>query len=155
MRIVEWQEVPSLARNYPGYFGARYRKVLARRWGRGGCLHEFRTDGAVHFAWLVRQSIIAPTETPGCAIHFLSAVGEIGHCWTPPECRGRGIYRAALGWLAHWCACRGLQPWVYCLDDNLPSLRAIERAGFELRATLCSTPSLAGGIRRSSITLHP
>jgi len=155
VREVEWQEVSSLARGYPGYFGTHYRGLLARRWERGGRLHEFRADGDVHFAWLVRRSTIAPTETPGCVIEFLSPIGEIGHCWTPPECRGHGIYTAALRWLARTAAGRGLEPWVYCLDDNAPSLRAIAHAGFEMRAMFCSTAIFAGGNRRRSITLYP
>jgi predicted GNAT family acetyltransferase len=57
---------------------------------------------------------------------------QIGNVWTEPELRGRGLATAAICQVVTELAAPDRAFWYVTARENLPSVRAVERAGFEL-----------------------
>lgn len=56
----------------------------------------------------------------------------ISHCVTLPEFRGLGLYPAMLSYIVHILCSQGVERFLIdCNDWNLPSIRGIEKAGFQ------------------------
>jgi len=76
----------------------------------------------IHTSYVTEKSFKFPFMSPG-EIH-------IGPCYTAPSHRGRGIYRKVLRGI---CADRretNSRAYMMVHEDNLPSIRGIEAAGF-------------------------
>ena len=93
-----------------------------------------REGNLLHLAWYGERNEIAPTELGAeCRITMDGAAGVIYDCWTPPLHRGKGIYPAVLSALLQQCFTRHGEIWIYCLESNTASRKAIEKVGFRLR----------------------
>ena len=57
---------------------------------------------------------------------------QIGPCWTATESRKQGLYVAIIQRIL--CDFSDHQCWMICDENNIASIRGIERAGLELRA---------------------
>lgn len=80
---------------------------------------------ACHLLW-----IFGP-EDPSRFFDLREGEAEINFCHTPARLRGRGIYREALKAALGMLFARGVRTvYIAVHDENLPSIRAIERAGF-------------------------
>lgn len=93
---------------------------------RGDRLLIAETDGTIRsFAWLhfpSRRDARSRTRT-----------AHVYKCFTAPESRGLGLYPATLTFALHWLAETGVSEVTIDVDeDNVASIRGIEKAGFEL-----------------------
>ena len=90
----------------------------------------------VHFAWVTTfekfflAELNAATEAPSdnCVMLF--------DCWTPMSQRGRGHYGYAAAGIAKMMRERGKNPWIFSAASNAPSVRGLEKAGFQRRYSL-------------------
>lgn len=81
-------------------------------------------SGVAFFAWfrILRQAGDGPEYV------------YIHTCFTIPEWRGRGIYKAGLRFILSWAADSGVAAAsIDVAENNVPSIRAIERCGFVLK----------------------
>lgn len=94
----------------------------------GGWVYVVMSDeGCVHFGSVVFQSrhVQLLGEPKGTPI--------IGHCFTTPEARGRGLYRRALASIARHLQSLGYERIIIeTFPENAVSRRGIEGAGFTL-----------------------
>jgi RimJ/RimL family protein N-acetyltransferase len=86
-------------------------------------------SGAVgHISWLYYQ------EHPNRTLRLGNKECEIMFCLTLPEFRGKGLYPATLRAILRYLKGRGYESCFICAtDDNLASIRGIEKTGFRLR----------------------
>jgi len=84
-------------------------------------------DGVLgHISWLYYRN------DPNRILRLDEAECEIKFCLTLPEFRGKGIYPAALQAILQYLRERGYRRCFICVKaDNEPSIRGIEKAGFE------------------------
>jgi hypothetical protein len=103
--------------------------------GRGYAL--LGPEGLVeHFAWVASYEGFAMAELDE-VLHTPSAARVmIFDCWTPPELRGRGLYRHAIGGLAELLLAEGKDVWIFSAAANVASVAGIEKAGFQKQASL-------------------
>jgi len=90
----------------------------------------------VHFCWVnafegfymdelnVRLSSPGPNAT------------LIFDCWTPGPVRGRGYYGVAVALTAKELEREGRVPWIFSAVSNRPSVRGLEKAGFQRRYSM-------------------
>jgi predicted GNAT family acetyltransferase len=57
---------------------------------------------------------------------------QIGDTWTMPEHRGKGLATFALRKVIEIYAESGRAMWYVVAEDNLPSIRVVEKTGFNL-----------------------
>jgi len=57
-------------------------------------------------------------------------------CWTPRSARGHGYYGLAISWVAQHLCSAGKVPWIFGAAQNTPSVRGIEKAGFQRRYSM-------------------
>ena len=71
---------------------------------------------------------------PKCSKFFFMAKEdwEIGPCITAPESRGQGIYPRVLNYATSHTKDQNTYFYMLVAPDNAPSIRGIEKAGFEL-----------------------
>ncbi|MBE6941078.1 MAG: GNAT family N-acetyltransferase [Ruminococcaceae bacterium] len=97
--------------------------------GKTTIVYAVDKDGSVmHTSYVVPRCMKFPFLRKGDL--------EIGPCATLPEYRGRGIYPAVL---RHICKTFANEDTVFYMivnDQNIPSIRGIEKAGFELCGTV-------------------
>jgi len=67
---------------------------------------------------------------------------QVGDVWTAPSQRGRGIASSALRHIIAFLAKPGRRFWYVTTEDNLPSRRAAEKAGFRCVAEGTREPRL-------------
>ena len=85
------------------------------------------TDGAQigHISWLYYR------DDPNRILQLEDDECEVKFCLTRPEFRGRGLYPAALTTIQEYLRQRGYKRCFICVkEDNEPSIRGIEKAGF-------------------------
>ena len=114
------------------YFVNR-KNLLEQRFARGDKVIVFYSMGSIaHVDWVgMRQSIVATDETGhDCKLVLSKKELLIYDCWTKPSMRGRGHYTVALNNIPIFLGYTGTNIWIYCIDRNKPSRRAIENAGF-------------------------
>jgi len=109
---------------------------LARKSGIEGFALVDDTETFLHFAWItafdgfylseLNDRVQAPS--PECVMIF--------DCWTPPAVRGQGHYGEAVALIADLLRNRGKKPWIFSAATNTPSLRGLEKAGFQRRYSL-------------------
>lgn len=114
---------------------ARRRRALGDR-----AIGAFAGGKLAHVAWLAMTDVIAPQESPGHLVRLPNKVAYLYHCRTFPEFLRRGAYAAVLEAYLSWPGLEDVQRFIACSPQNLPSLRAIERAGFRLHARLPADP---------------
>lgn len=113
----------------------RRRRALGDR-----AIGAFYGGKLAHVAWLAMTDVIAPQESPGHRVRLPNKVAYLYHCLTFPEFLRRGAYAAVLEAYLSWPGLENVQRFIACSPQNLPSLRAIERAGFRLHARLPADP---------------
>ncbi len=113
-----------------GYYKAlSFPEMVRDRLGSGAACHGFFLDGVlVNIAWTTRDHL---DMEPGLVLREPSSVG-IFDCFTFPEHRGKGIYLDTLIRLIRDARDAQVSTvWIAVHPQNLPSIKAIERAGFE------------------------
>jgi RimJ/RimL family protein N-acetyltransferase len=86
------------------------------------------TDGAqiAHISWLYYR------DDPNRILQLADSECEVKFCLTRPEFRGRGLYPAALTTIQQYLRQRGYKRCFICVKEgNEPSIRGIEKAGFQ------------------------
>jgi RimJ/RimL family protein N-acetyltransferase len=102
----------------PAWFDAGGRLFALQRYG------EY-----VSFGWAMRSKTFGVSEVNGI-VRLNEEMLWIWNCFTPTEHRGKGYYPALLTGIR-----RALQfppTVIYCVTENHPSRRGIEKAGFRL-----------------------
>jgi predicted GNAT family acetyltransferase len=126
-------ELAKLSADYPREFTAEKLEKAGSRLKSGDTLHlAWLGGGCAHVAWTgLRDGIKAESDVgPGCGISFERPSLVIYNCWTPPAVRGQGVYAKVLRQLISKGQQAGLDVWIICRSENIPSRRGIESAGF-------------------------
>lgn len=116
-------------------------ETAARRMAEGhGCLSfvDPSSGAFVSYNWLTAP-VDAPVGAPlafGLRLEVSTRELYLWDCYTPPEWRGRGLFRSAIGEAAQRARQDGRRGWIACEQDNESSRRAIESAGCALEARL-------------------
>ena len=86
----------------------------------------YKERGAIgHISWLYYP------QDPNRILRLGEGECEVKFCLTTPDMRGRGLYPLALQAIQRHLADGGYRRCFICVkEDNLPSIRGIERAGF-------------------------
>jgi GNAT superfamily N-acetyltransferase len=95
----------------------------------GSCWLALAGDAIVHASWVETEAAWVGEVSR----YFVVPAGDgyIYESFTRPEMRGRGVYPAVLTAIAAALRPRGLNRlWIAAEQDNRPSLRAMEKAGF-------------------------
>jgi len=99
--------------------------------------------GAIlHFAWVTAfdgfflAELNARVDAPSAECLMLF------DCWTPAAVRGRGYYGQTINLIAKRMREKGKTPWIFSAASNGPSVRGLEKAGFERRYSLVRRTSL-------------
>jgi len=78
-----------------------------------------------HISWLYYS------KDPNRTLRLGIKECEVMFCLTPPEYRGKGLYPSALQAIQRYLKGHGYEKCFICVDDdNLPSIRGIEKSGF-------------------------
>lgn len=87
----------------------------------------YKKNGLIgHISWIYYRN------DPNRIIDLSTDEGEIKYSLTLPEFRGKGIYPATLIEVQRYLKEQGYKRLFICTkEDNLPSVRGIEKAGFE------------------------
>lgn len=89
--------------------------------------NEYRIqDGNI----LVHRSRVFPSSRLLANFHFSGPLITIGDCFTDDRYRGLGIYPMVLRKIAYEY-CEKTQVFILVAPDNIPSIRGIEKAGFQ------------------------
>jgi CelD/BcsL family acetyltransferase involved in cellulose biosynthesis len=100
---------------------------------RGDRLHLAWKNGELaHVAWMGNRADITASFEIGnrCRVDLERPSPVIFDCWTPPTMRGQGIYPLVLRQLVNRYRSTTTEYWIYCLRDNIASIRGIEKSGF-------------------------
>ena len=129
--VVLREATPADAEAYARDIATDSRFTFVGRLGAGTeCFLALESDRLVHASWVTTRA---------------AWIGELGRYFTPdkgsayvyesftsPFVRGRGIYPAVLRHIARTLGERGVERvWIGVGADNAPSVRAIDKAGFE------------------------
>jgi hypothetical protein len=100
------------------------------------CYLALKGDRILHSSWVTRTH--AWTRELGTYLQPPPGDAYVFESFSPPAARGMGMYTFALrGICADLAAQGGVdRVWVAVENDNLPSLRAVTKAGFEAVATI-------------------
>lgn len=83
-------------------------------------------DGIQHISWVYYE------ESPNRILRLGTQEAEIKYSLTLPPFRGRGVYPRVLKNIVRFLGQRGFNRAFICVrEDNQPSIRAIEKAGFK------------------------
>jgi RimJ/RimL family protein N-acetyltransferase len=83
-----------------------------------------------HISWIYHQ------QDPNRTLRLGAKECEIMFCLTLPQYRGRGLYPSALKAIQRYLKGQGYRRCFICVgDDNVSSIRGIEKAGFRLLGT--------------------
>lgn len=87
----------------------------------------YKKNGTIgHISWLYYK------DDPNRTLRLGDKECEIVFCLTFPEFRGKGLYPAALQTIQRYLKEQGYQRCFICVnDDNLSSIRGIEKSGFQ------------------------
>ena len=94
-----------------------------------------RAANAVHFAWVGSFDGFYCSELD-LALDAPEGTVMIFDCWTPATLRGKGFYEQAISLLASKMQASGREPWIFSATSNVPSVKGIEKAGFQFRYSL-------------------
>jgi RimJ/RimL family protein N-acetyltransferase len=88
-------------------------------------------NGALgHISWIYHE------QDPNRTLRLGARECEIMFCLTLPEYRGRGLYPSALKAIQRYLKAQGYRRCFICVsDDNVSSIRGIEKSGFRLVGT--------------------
>jgi|GEM_PF-1710410 len=103
-----------------------------RRWSRGDICYGGWVNGVcVHHSWVTtRDTLIG--EVHG-QIRVAPDEAYVYDCFTSADCRGQGIFPAVLVHIGNALVGGGAaRIWIAVEDENRSSIKAIERAGFQL-----------------------
>ncbi|HYG60550.1 MAG TPA: GNAT family N-acetyltransferase [Symbiobacteriaceae bacterium] len=106
------------------------------RWARGEtCYVAWKDDTLVHHSWVSAGSpYIGEAHV---TLRIDRSDGYIYDCFTDGSCRGMGIFPAVLGHIT--CTLFGngaARVWIAVEEENISSIKAIQRGGFRLAAVL-------------------
>lgn len=92
----------------------------------------YKENGKIgHISWLYYKG------DPNRILHLAEKECEIKFCLTCTEFRGQGLYPVALHEIQRYLKEHGYQRCYICVkDDNLPSIRGIEKSGFQPRGSM-------------------
>ena len=92
----------------------------------------YKMNGAIgHISWIYYKN------DPNRIIDLCSYEGEVKYSLTLPEFRGKGIYPATLIEVQRFLKEKGYKRLFICTrEDNVPSIRGIEKAGFKFVAKI-------------------
>jgi RimJ/RimL family protein N-acetyltransferase len=83
-----------------------------------------------HISWIYHE------QDPNRTLRLCAKECEIMFCLTLPEYRGRGLYPSALKAIQRHLKAQGYRRCFICVrDDNVSSIRGIEKSGFRLVGT--------------------
>jgi GNAT superfamily N-acetyltransferase len=122
-----------------GYFKTTlFPEALRQRIAAGILCHGFLVEGKLaNVGWISRGFL--ELEGGGFSLTEDAAAG-IYDCYTDPSFRGQGIYPNALILMLRQLKEQGLTTALIAVDPgNLPSIKGIERAGFQPRYRLTRT----------------
>lgn len=106
------------------------RAVERRELGHRVLVVRREADGVpVHFSWIRSDAGAARGDRGEVSMPPGRAAAVVHDCWTSPEERGRGLYPAAIRFLAGIAVEEGEIPWIYCAEENAASRRGILKAG--------------------------
>ncbi len=139
---------PDDARAYERAIGTESATTFRRRLSdTTHCfLVELRGD-LLHSSWVTTSA--AWTREVSAFVVPPAGDAYVYESFTRPEARGRGVYPFALAGICGWAAETGLSHvWVAVESRNVPSLKAIRKAGFE------ASYSIRYGRRLGRLTLQ-
>jgi len=92
----------------------------------------YKENGEIgHISWLYYEG------DPNRILRLGDGEGEVKFCLTFPEHRGKGLYPAALQVIQGYLKEHGYRRCYICVkDDNVPSIRGIEKAGYRLAGSV-------------------
>jgi len=90
----------------------------------------------VHFCWVTPFQDFEMAELKSSVSLPNTDASVIYDCWTPRELRGRNLYATAIMRAAELLAAEGRVAWIFSAAENRPSIRGIEKAGFQRNGTL-------------------
>lgn len=110
----------------------------------------YRENGTIgHISWLYYK------EVPNRILRLGEKECEIKFCLTLPEFRGKGLYPAALQTIQQYLKEQGYERCFICVkDDNLASIRGIEKSGFQLAGRMRVCKAFGFQISRRRDTRH-
>ena len=146
-----------LAADFPEEIGEPRLRRAREKIKQGQRLYVVRKGECLAgFAWLKVQSRFdAPEVGTGLAVAFEQPEIIISDGWTAPSYRGQGIYRWVLQQLCERETGDHLRVWIGASRTNLPSCRAIVRAGFQARYRMIRTRFLNSFERSWIVSLPP
>ena len=93
------------------------------------CLLALEGDRILHSSWVTKGD--AWTVELRRYVRPPSHDAYVYESLTQAHARGRGLYPLALKWICHHAAQNFERVWVGVEDDNVPSLKAVTKAGFQ------------------------
>jgi CelD/BcsL family acetyltransferase involved in cellulose biosynthesis len=89
----------------------------------------------VHFAWVAPYIGFYCSEV-NSTLKGSADAALLFDYWTPTAVRGHGYYRQAIELIADELRSKDKRPWIFSSAENVPSVRGLTKAGFELRHAL-------------------
>ncbi|MGH8542283.1 MAG: GNAT family N-acetyltransferase [Gammaproteobacteria bacterium] len=110
----------------------------------------YKENGRIgHISWLYYKG------DPNRVLRLTEKECEIKYCLTRPELRGKGLYPAALQQIQRYLKKQGYQRCYICVkDDNTPSIRGIEKSGFQPIGSMCLLKAFGVQISRRRTTSY-
>ena len=89
----------------------------------------------LHFAWVAQFNGFYCAELDS-ALNASEGSVLIFDCWTPDALRGNGYYEQCISLLGSRIQASGRDPWIFSATSNTPSMKGIEKAGYEFRYSM-------------------
>ncbi len=118
---------------YPDFYDARRLRMARQRVKRGDePALAWKGDQLAHVVWLsTREELVASSEIgSGVSCPFGHKATLLYDGWTPEAMRGQRVYPWVLA--AIFPQREADELYGFCLTDNVPSMRGLERAGYRL-----------------------
>jgi CelD/BcsL family acetyltransferase involved in cellulose biosynthesis len=90
----------------------------------------------VHFCWVTPFQDFEMAELKSSVSLPNADASVIYDCWTPRALRGKNLYATAIRRAAELLTAEGRVAWIFSAPENRPSVRGIEKAGFQRNGTL-------------------
>lgn len=132
----QWELINDSLLMKDSIFDAKDRRMKARARLTDGhaCYGFLDTTGAVaYYMWITTahgKERSVPWEL-NTRLILKPNTGYFWDCFTAPEHRRRGLYRAALRTAVKFAETQGIEKsYICCMKENIPSIHAIRSAGF-------------------------